>query len=61
VNKCKHLIIVKGNKWRNSSTLQFGDFWFDMSHGKEDEEEIIVANVTPCNKVIIGSKLLCNG
>jgi hypothetical protein len=45
---------------RNSSSLRLGEFSFDMWHGKEDEGEIIVADVTPCNKVFIGSKLLCN-
>jgi hypothetical protein len=46
VNKCKHLIIVVGNNLRTSSSLRLGAFSFD---------------VTPCNKVFIGSKLLCNG
>jgi hypothetical protein len=61
VNKCRHLIIVAGNNQRNSSSLRLGEFSFDMTHGKEDEGEIIVADVTPCNKVFTGSKLLCNG
>jgi hypothetical protein len=46
VNKCKHLIIVAGNNLRTSPSLWLGAFSFD---------------VTPCNKVFIGSKLLCNG
>jgi hypothetical protein len=60
VKKCNHLIIVAGNHLRNSSSLRLGEFSFDMRYGKDDEWEIIAIDVTPCNKVFIGSKLLCN-
>jgi hypothetical protein len=61
VNKRNHLIIIAGNKLRNSPSLQLGEFSFDMRHGKEDEGEIIAVDVTLCNKEFIGSKLLRNG
>jgi hypothetical protein len=42
------------------STIALGEFFFDMEYGKEDEGRIRAADVTPRNKVFIGSNLLCN-
>ena len=42
------------------SNMQLGAFFFYVKHCKEDEGEIIATDITPCNKVFTGSKLLCN-
>jgi hypothetical protein len=43
------------------STIELGAIFFDVMHDKEYEGEIIATDDTPCNKVFVGSKLLCNG
>jgi hypothetical protein len=52
---------ISGGSFYKMSTIELGAFSFDVKHGKEDGEIIAVDDVTPCNKVFIGSKLFCNG